>query len=77
MKRETEYVKACEIESGDELTAGRGLVLSNTFDGTLVYRIVTTTTHFMKSRSAPIGRYVRLPEYQYGADFDVMLEAKK
>lgn len=68
MIRETEWVDAGEVQEGDELTGGRGVVTLRLNDSGLL-TFYTTVTCFMKSVHSKIERFARCPDKPYGIDW--------
>lgn len=66
--RETEWVAAREIQEGDELTGGRGVVTRRLNDSGLL-TFDTSTTCFAKSMYAKLERFIRLEGQPYGLEF--------
>lgn len=67
MIRETEWVFAGEVQEGDELAGGRGVVTRRLNDSGLL-TFETTVTCFMKGMTSKIERFVRDPEKVYGLE---------
>lgn len=66
--RDTEWVKASDVQEGDELTGARGVVTKRLNDSGLL-TFETTVTVFMKDMHAPLERFVREPNGKYGLEF--------
>lgn len=66
--RETEWVAAREIQEGDELTGGRGVVTRRLNDSGLL-TFDTTTTCFAKSMYSKLERFNRIEGQPYGLEF--------